>query len=101
MIHPGGTGVLRATDSAIFPAAAAEVAMSRERGPPRPDGIAIESGLVPSRAARPPNGATAFGERPESAVISPIIPASAAIRVYDASRPMWPWRNTVAAATIE
>ena len=29
MIQPGGTGVPRATDSAILPAAAAEVAMSR------------------------------------------------------------------------
>ncbi len=43
--------------------------------------MAIEIGLVPSRASRPPNGATAFGERPESAVIRPIMPARAAIWV--------------------
>jgi hypothetical protein len=39
----------------------------------------MEIGLVPSRASRPPNGATALGERPESAVARPIIPSFMAI----------------------
>ena len=53
--------------------------MSRQSGPGRSDGTAIAIGLVPSRASRPPNGATALGERPESAVAIPIMPACAAI----------------------
>ena len=44
----------------------------------RSDGTAMVMGLVPSRASRPPKGATALGERPESAVISAIMPACAA-----------------------
>ena len=64
----------RACASLTLPAAAAEVAMSMKNGPSRLDGIAIEIGLVPSLAARPPNGATALGERPESAVIMAIMP---------------------------
>jgi hypothetical protein len=39
----------------------------------------MEMGLVPSLASRPPNGATTFGERPESAVARPIMPAFIAI----------------------
>jgi hypothetical protein len=35
--------------------------------------------LVPSRASRPPNGATCLGERPESAAAIPIMPARIAI----------------------
>ena len=41
-------------------------------GSPVALGIAMEIGLVPSLASRPPNGATCLGERPESAVASPI-----------------------------
>lgn len=52
--------------------------------------ISVPRGLSPNvalqdmtpfvRASRPPNGATAFGPRPESAVIMAIMPSSAAIR---------------------
>ena len=55
---------------------------------------------MPSRALAPPNGATAFALRPESAVIIAIMPSRAAISGYDASRPIWLWRNTVVAATF-
>ena len=48
-------------------------------GSSRSDGTAIEIGLVPSRGSLPPKGATCFGERPESAVASPIIPSRIAI----------------------
>ena len=47
--------------------------MSRKNGPSSALGTAIEIGFVPSRASAPPNGATCLGERPESAVHSPII----------------------------
>ncbi len=51
-----------------------------QNGPSRSDGTAMAQGLVPSRASRPPKGATPLGERPESAQAMPIIPARAAIR---------------------
>src|SRR5215467_1074392 len=60
----------------------------------------IEIGLVPSRGSLPPKGATCFGERPESAVASPIMPSRIAISGYAASRPTWLCRNTVQAATF-
>ena len=63
----------------ILPPATALVATSMNSGPSRLLGIAMQIGLVPSLASRPPNGTTCFAERPESAVIIPIIPASAAI----------------------
>ena len=53
--------------------------MSSTNGPSRLDGMAMQMGLVPSRGSRPPNGATALGERPESAVIMAIMPSLAAI----------------------
>jgi hypothetical protein len=74
--------------------------MSRQNGAARSDGTAIAMGLVPSRASRPPKGATIFGDRPESAVASPIMPSLAAIRGYAARRPTWLWRKTVQAATL-
>ena len=74
--------------------------MSKNSGPSRLDGIAKQIGLVPSRAFAPPNGATALALRPESAVIIAIMPSRAAISGYDASRPIWLWRYTVAAATF-
>ena len=55
------------------------VTMSTQIGPGSSLGRAMQSGLVPSRASRPPNGATAFGLWPESAIISPMKPARAAI----------------------
>ena len=77
--QPRGMGCPRASASFTLPTATAEVAMSRKSGPARSDGTAIAQGLVPSRASRPPKGATALGERPESAQAMPIMPASAAI----------------------
>ncbi len=53
--------------------------MSKNSGPSRSDGMAKQIGLVPSRALAPPNGATCFGLRPESAVIIAIMPSDAAI----------------------
>ena len=41
--------------------------------------MAMQIGLVPSRGSRPPNGTTDLDDRPESAVIIPIIPFSAAM----------------------
>ena len=79
-IHPSGTSVPLAFARLIFPAATALVAMSRKNGPSRLLGIAMEIGLVPSLFSRPPNGPTALADRPESAVIIPIISAAAAIK---------------------
>ena len=78
-IQPSGIPLPRAWASLILPAATAEVAMSISTGSPRADGTAIAIGLVPSRASAPPNGATLFGERPESAVIMAMKPAFAAM----------------------
>ena len=80
MSQPAGTASPRAAATLSFPAAAAEVAMSTKNGASRSDGMAMQMGFVPSRASRPPNGATPLAVRPESAVMIPIMPASAAIR---------------------
>ena len=63
-----------------MPAATALVAPSMNIGPARSLGIAMHIGLVPKRGSLPPNGTTDLLVRPESAVMMPIIPASAAIR---------------------
>src|SRR5439155_6323644 len=57
-----------------LPAATALVAMSMKTGPGRSLGKAMQSGFVPSRASRPPNGATAFALWPESAMPDQIGP---------------------------
>ena len=65
----------RAEAKATFPPATALVAMSRKRGPSRLLGIAMQMGFVPSRGCLPPKGTTDFADRPESAVMIPIIPS--------------------------
>ena len=77
-IPPGLRSPL-ATATPSFPAATALVAMSMNIGPSRLDGIAMQIGFVPSLGSRPPNGTTDLAERPESAVIMPIIPFWAAM----------------------
>src|SRR5262249_50897832 len=79
-IHPVGISLPRAIARLILPAAIADVAMSRQKGPSRSDGMATAIGLVPSRASRPPNGATASSARPDPAPAIPIMPCGAAIR---------------------
>ena len=78
-IQPSGILFPLAKARFILPAATAEDAISIKKGPSRSDGIAIEIGFVPRRFSLPPNGATALGPRPESAVIRAIIPSFAAI----------------------
>ena len=79
MTQPSGTLSPREAATSSLPPAAAAVEMSMKKGPSRFDGIAMQIGLVPRRASRPPKGATLFGERPESAVTSAIMSARAAI----------------------
>ena len=57
------------------------VAMSSTIGNGPSVGAAIEIGLVDSRAAVPPNGATACPAPPEFTVAMPTSPAAAAISV--------------------
>ena len=68
-----------ATATLILPPATALVAMSMKRGPGRLLGMAMQIGLVPSLRSLPPKGTTVLFDRPESAVISPISPAFAAM----------------------
>ena len=68
-----------ATARATLPPATALVAMSTKSGPSRSLGMAMQIGLVPRRGSRPPNGTTDLADLPESAVIRPIMPSSAAM----------------------
>jgi len=77
--QPSGMGFPWARATFSLPAATALVAMSMKTGPGRSLGKAMQSGFVPSRASRPPNGATALGLWPESAIMRPTKPARVAI----------------------
>ena len=69
--QPGALVVIAATMIGAY--------MSMNIGASRLLGMAMQIGFVPRRASLPPKGATVLAERPESAVIRPIMPASTAI----------------------